>query len=83
MRRVLNYLSSGKSLTASQAQTRYGVKNFRALISEVKHIVETNGNWEVVTDTNNKGETVYSMNDTHPGIRTYGFKQDGSRFVLA
>lgn len=83
MRQVINHLSSGKTLTGTQAQSRFGIKNFRALISNVKYIVESNGNWEVQTDTNSKGETVYSMLDTHPGCRSYGFRKDGSRFLLA
>jgi hypothetical protein len=82
MRQVMNFLTSGKTLTAAQAKSRFGVKNFRAMISEVKYIVETNGNWEVNSNTNSRGDTVYSITDTHPGTRTYGYEKDGSRFLL-
>jgi hypothetical protein len=36
----------------------------------------------VESNTNSRGETVYSMIDTHPGTRTYGFDAQGNRFLL-
>ena len=80
-RRVLNHLASGKTLTASQAASKFGVKNFRAMISDIRSQVEAFGNWEV-TQTVRNGETVYGMEDTHDGDRSYGFRQDGSRFLI-
>ena len=81
-RQVLNFLTSGKTLSAEQAKTRFGVKNFRALMTEIKYIVETNGNWEVNTTTNSRGVESYSIKYIHPGDRTYGFQKDGTRFLL-
>lgn len=81
-RQVLNYLITGKTLSAEQAKSRFGVKNFRAMMTEIKYIVETNGNWEVNTNTNSRGVESYSITDTHPGERTYGYEKDGSRFLL-
>jgi hypothetical protein len=46
-RRVTDYLSDGKTLTASEAGARFGVQNFRALISHIKETVEAYGNHEV------------------------------------
>jgi hypothetical protein len=80
-RRVLNYLASGKTLTSAQAASKFGVKNFRAMISDIRSQVEAFGNWEV-TQTVRNGETVYGMEDTHDGDRVYGFKQDGSRYMI-
>jgi hypothetical protein len=81
-RQVINYLASGKSLTSAQANSKFGVKNFRAMISSIRERVETHGNWIVESNTNSRGETVYSMIDTHPGTRTYGFDAQGNRFLL-
>ena len=80
-RRVLNYLASGKTLTSSQAASKFGVKNFRAMISDIRSQVEAFGNWEITQSVKN-GETVYGMEDTHDGDRVYGFKQDGSRYLI-
>lgn len=81
-RQVINYLSSGKTLTASQAQSKFGVGNLRAMISAIRERVEAFGNWEIITESNSRGDTVYSMQDTHPGSRTYGFDKNGNRYSL-
>jgi len=81
-RRVINYLSSGKTLSAAQAQSKFGVKNFRAMISSIRERVEAHGNWIVETNSNSRGDTVYRMVDTHPGTRTYGFDKNGNRYSL-
>ncbi len=78
-RKVINFLSSGKSLTAAQARARFGVQNLRATISNIRETVEEFGNWEVVSSKNASGNTSYSMVDTHPGRRTYSFNADGTR----
>lgn len=80
-RRVLNHLASGKTLTSKQARTKFGVKNFRAMISDIRSQVEAFGNWEITTSVRN-GETVYGMNDTYVGDRVYGFAKDGSRYLI-
>ena len=81
-RQVINYLASGKTLSATQADSKFGVKNLRAMISSIRERVEAHGNWIVESNTNSRGETVYSMIDTHPGTRTYGFDAQGNRFLL-
>lgn len=80
-RRVLNYLASGKTLTSSKAASKFGVKNFRAMISDIRSQVEAFGNWEITTTVRN-GETVYGMVDTHGGDRAYAFRVDGSRYLI-
>ena len=81
-RQVINHLRVGKPLTATQAQSKFGVKNLRAMISSIREEFEKYGNWEVNTTTNSRGETVYSMTDIHPGQRVWGFDANGNRFRL-
>jgi hypothetical protein len=81
-RKVINYLANGKTITASEARARFGVKNLRATISYIRELVERHDNWQVETDISATGKTRYSMVDTHPGDRTYGFRPDGSRYML-
>ena len=81
-RKVINYLANGKTITASEARARFGVKNLRATISNIRELVERHDNWHVETDISATGKTRYSMVDTHPGDRTYGFRPDGSRYML-
>lgn len=81
-RQVINHLAAGRPLTATQAQNKYGVGNLRAMISTIRERVEAFGNWEITTSENSRGETVYSMTDTHPGSRTYGFDKNGNRYIL-
>jgi hypothetical protein len=81
-RRVINWLRSGKTLTSAQAQSKFGVQNLRAMISSIREEFEAFGNWQINTGTNSKGDTVYSMTDTHPGQRVYGYDEYGNRFRL-
>jgi hypothetical protein len=81
-RKVINYLANGKTITASEARARFGVKNLRATMSNIRELVERHDNWQVETDISATGKTRYSMVDTHPGDRTYGFRPDGSRYML-
>jgi len=60
-RRVMDYLASGKSLTANEARSRFGVGNMRATISNIKEQVEQYGNWEVTTSQSPSGITRYAM----------------------
>ena len=46
-RRIMDYLASGKTLTASEAQSRFGCANFRATISDIKSQVERYNNWAI------------------------------------
>lgn len=81
-RKVINYLANGNTLTASEARARFGVRNLRATISNIRELVERFGNWQIETEVSSTGKTRYVMIDTHPGDRTYGFRTDGSRYVL-
>jgi hypothetical protein len=61
-RRIMDYLASGKTLTASEAQSRFGCANFRATISDIKSQVEAYGNWAIVTETTKTtGKNRYAM----------------------
>tara|TARA_Y100001973_G_C5167918_1_gene317246 strand:+ start:475 stop:732 length:258 start_codon:yes stop_codon:yes gene_type:complete len=59
--RVINHLARGNDITSKQAFSRFGVKNLRATMSDIKSQVEAYGNWEVTTDTLDNGATVYGM----------------------
>lgn len=78
-RQVMNHLARGWGITAETARKRYGVRNLRATISDVREMVEEFGNWEITSDQNGR----YVMRDTHPGKRTYGFRKDGTRYRLS
>ena len=81
--KVINYLSKrGRTLTAGEARARFGVRNLRATMSDIREIVEEFGNWRIETRTSPTGLTQYAMRDTHPGRRQYGFRKDGSRFKI-
>lgn len=60
-RQVLDYLTRGHTLSAASAKSRFGVANFRALISDIKSQVEAYGNWEVIPTPQKNGTTAYSM----------------------
>ena len=81
-RKVINFLANGNSLTASEARARFGVRNLRATISNIREMVERYDNWQIESEVSPTGKTRYSMIDTHPGDRTYGFRTDGSRYML-
>lgn len=77
-RKVINHLTAGKSLTPTQARTKFGIKNLRATISSIRDLVEQYGNWEVVNEDGS-----YRMFDTHSGKRTYQFTPSGRRTMIA
>ena len=81
-RRVINYLSAGRGITAAEALSRFGVKNIRALMSDVRTLTEQYGNWSVVTEETRTGATRYFMRDKHKGTRKFEFGVDGSRKAL-
>jgi hypothetical protein len=81
-RRVINYLSAGRGLTANEARARFGVQNLRATMSDIRREVESYGNWEVISEETATGKTRYFMVDTHPGKRTYGYRKDGTRYRI-
>jgi hypothetical protein len=59
--RVINHLARGNDITPKQAYSRFGVKNLRATMSNIKNQVEAYGNWEVTTRTLDNGATCYGM----------------------
>jgi hypothetical protein len=60
-RRVTDYLSEGKTLTAAEAKARFGVKNFRATISHIKGTVEAYGNHEITCEPTATSTSRYGM----------------------
>ena len=60
-RRVMDYLAKGNTLTAKQANSKFGVGNIRATISSIKNQVETYGNWSVTCDESATGLSRYGM----------------------
>ena len=60
-RKVVDYLASGKTLTAAQAKARFGVANLRATISDIRSVVEAYGNHEIFSETTATGKTAYGM----------------------
>lgn len=81
-RKVINYLTAGKGLTSNEARSRFGVANMRALMSDIRSEFERYGNWEVVTEETSNGSSRYFLEDIHPGQRTYGYRPDGTRYML-
>ena len=59
--RLMNHLAKGNDITPKQAFSRYGVKNLRATMSNIKTQVEKYNNWEVTTRTLDNGATCYGM----------------------
>lgn len=58
---VIRYLSSGRSLNQDRAMKLFGVRNFRATISDVKEQVERYGNWRIVRTEGRDGTSRYVM----------------------
>jgi len=73
-RKVINYMASGRSISAAQARSMFGVQNLRATISNIRETVEQFGNWTIENDNGR-----YFMYDTHPGRRSYTFNREGRR----
>jgi len=61
-RKVVDYLASGKTLTAAQADARFGIANFSATMSSIKETVEAYDNWKVTKDlASSTGATKYGI----------------------
>jgi hypothetical protein len=58
---IIEFLNTGRGLTASEASDMFGCRNFRATISSIKEQVERYGNWRIVTSNTRDGETRYSL----------------------
>jgi hypothetical protein len=59
--RLMNHLGRGWDITPKQAYSRFGIKNLRATMSDIKSTVEKYGNWEVTSRTLDNGTTCYGM----------------------
>jgi hypothetical protein len=81
-RKVINYLTSGKGLTENEARSRFGVGNFRATMSNIRHEFEKYGNWKVTTEETTTGKSRYYLDDIHPGTRMYGYDKHGTRYMI-
>tara|TARA_Y100000004_G_scaffold177384_1_gene218919 strand:- start:465 stop:731 length:267 start_codon:yes stop_codon:yes gene_type:complete len=81
-RKVINYLTSGKGLTSNEARSRFGVANFRAVMSDIRSQFEEYGNWKVTTEETATGKTRYFLQDIHPGTRMWGYDKNGTRYML-
>lgn len=55
--RVESFLLEGNSISAAQARSRFGVRNLRALISDLR----TERGWEFSRSTNTRGATTYRI----------------------
>ena len=66
--RVADFLTAGNTLTAAQAQRKFGVSNLRAVISTVAERVEAYGNYEVFTTETPSGVTCYGIDVLNRGI---------------
>jgi hypothetical protein len=75
-RRVLNYLSAGRGITAAEARSRFGVKNLRAMMSDIRTLVERYGNWEVETEETRTGNTRYFMRNNGSKNTKFSFDTD-------
>ena len=60
-RRVTDFLSNGGTLTANQARAKFGVQNFRALISHIKSTVEAYDNHEIWSEPTATTTSRYGM----------------------
>lgn len=60
-RKVVDYMSSGKTLTEAQARARFGVQNFTAMISRIRGTVEAYGNHGVFSEKTATGKTAYGI----------------------
>ena len=58
-RRVLNYLATGRGLTAAEARSRFGVQNMRAVMTRIRQKTEKYGNWRVTTEDTSTGNCRY------------------------
>lgn len=70
-RRVLNYLAAGRGITAAEARSRFGVKNIRAMMSDIRTLVERYGNWEIETEETRGGGTRYFMRNSGGSKRKF------------
>ena len=60
-RQIISYLGDGNSLTQTQIRRKFGVRNPRATLSDVRRTVEQYGNWSIVEDGTYGGETQFAM----------------------
>lgn len=58
--RVINYLSSGKTLSQDSAFNMFDIGNLRATISDIKPVLRSKG-FSVVKTVGRQGETRYGV----------------------
>lgn len=60
--RVYNFMRTGHRITQTQARTRFGVKNLRATISDIKEVLGDNGSsLTVIREQTNSGSSAYRL----------------------
>lgn len=70
--RIINYLSTGRTLTSAQARSRFGVRNLRARVNDLR-------NDGFCVYTNRNGNTVaYRMGTPSRAIVAAAYRQAGS-----
>jgi len=70
--KLVQYLSSGRTLTSAQARTRFGVRNLRARVNDLR-----NDGFCVYTNRTNVG-TSYRMGTPSRAIVAAAYRQAGS-----
>lgn len=60
-RKVTDFLATGKTITAAQAERKFGVKNLRAVITTIADRVEAYGNHQVYVTETARGATAYGL----------------------
>ena len=61
LRQIISYLADGNSLTQKQMRTKFGVRNPRATLSDLRCTVEAYDNWKIADNGTYGGETQYAM----------------------
>jgi|NOAtaT_6_FD_contig_21_10711073_length_572_multi_3_in_0_out_0_1 hypothetical protein len=70
--RLIQYLSTGRTLTAAQARSRFGVRNLRARVNDLR-----NDGFCVYTNRNSNGVT-YRMGTPSRAIVAAAYNKAGS-----
>lgn len=70
--RIINWLSTGRSITARQAST-WGVKRLAARIHELR-----NQGYSIYTNVNSNGKTTYRLGRPSRAMVAAAYRQNGS-----
>ena len=71
---VMNHLTRGRGLSPSEAKTKFGVRNLRATISDIREEVQQ----QIELRPNGR----YFMCDSRPPTRTCGVRKNGARSMM-